>query len=412
MNVLFISSLYPVDDVDNTGAVTHALHKMVKAWEEEPGVRVLVVCPVYRYLREWVTGKQKRAASGKDAKTYTISIDGIPVIVFPIVKIPKIAYYYRSLYRFLDSHMPSIGFKPDVVVAHYDKSLHIGCRYAQRLKVPLAAGFHITPDLMEEEPADFTRRCGEVLQYASVVACRSNYIYKKITRWFPRYKDKCFIAFSGVEENIILEPGESINRMTQWKEGSKGSGPVAPVNFVTVAALIERKKIDTVLSALASLKDAFDWTYTIIGDGGERAKLETMAAELGIAQRVRFKGALPRQQVIEELEGSHVFVLVSFMETFGLAYLEAMAAGNIVIGARNEGIDGVIVPGKNGFLSPVGDVDALLKTIKEIVFDSTDKQLEKILTEENRTISEYTDRNAAVNYWEQLVSVVKKVNDS
>lgn len=65
MNILFISSLYPVADNGNTGYVTHALHKLVKTWNKKPGVQVQVVCPVYKYLRETFSGHREKSMPEK-----------------------------------------------------------------------------------------------------------------------------------------------------------------------------------------------------------------------------------------------------------------------------------------------------------------------------------------------------------
>ncbi|UCH98481.1 MAG: glycosyltransferase family 4 protein [Candidatus Aminicenantes bacterium] len=396
MNILFISSLYPsTTDADARG-ITFALHSLVKYWNQEG--KVIVVRPVYLYLRELLAPKPGQQVK-KTFKREMISLDGVRVIVFPIFKIPRIAYFYYPLYRYLNKYLKSIGFVPDVVVAHYDKSLHIGYRYSRKRKLPYAAGLHITPDLVDDNPAHFSKRCGKLLEAAAVIACRSGYIYNKVLKWFPGYQEKSFIAFSGIEENLIEEPGVGIKRMKQWKTRGK-------VSIISVCSLIERKKIDTNLRALARLKDKPDWTYTIIGDGEERGRLEALASQLGIKGRVRFKGLMSREEVIQEMKQSHIFVLVSYLETFGLVYLEAMAVGCIVIGAKGEGIDGVIEDQKNGFLSPAGEVEPLKDVLETIILRLPEDKLENILMNSHQTIIRYTDKKAAKSYWQHLEDII------
>ncbi len=405
MNILLISSLYPTTGDPAGEGVTSALHSFVKCWNRHQQANVLVVCPVYFYVREWFRRRQSQRP-GKSFKSKIISLDNVSVIVFPVFKIPRIAYFYYPLYRYLDKYLKAVDFKVDVVVAHYDKSLYIGYRYSRKRQLPLAIGLHITPDLVEDDPAAFTKRCGGVLEAASVIACRSQYIYDKIRKWFPRYEEKSFIAFSGIEEDFIDTPENAAARMRQWKTAGNGAG----VSIISVCSLIERKKIDANLRALALLKDKFQWTYTIIGEGEERAHLEALTAQLGIRARVRFMGGVPRSQVIEALKRSHIFVMVSYLETFGLVYLEAMAAGNIVIGGRGEGIDGVIQHEKNGFLSLPGDVELLKHTLETIIFQLSVERLADILKNAYRTIGQYTEENAARNYWRQLnkIANIKK----
>ncbi|NIM12119.1 MAG: glycosyltransferase [Candidatus Aminicenantes bacterium] len=403
MNILLISSLYPTTAEPSAEGVTSVLHSFVKHWHQDKNreVNVLVVCPVYLYVREWFTRRQNQL-SGKSFRSKIISLDNVPIIVFPIFKIPRIAYFYYPLYRYLNKYLKTIDFKPDVVVAHYDKSLYIGYRYSRMRELPLVVGLHITPDLVEDDPTAFAKRCGSVLEAASAIACRSQYIYNKIQKWFPHYREKSFIAFSGIEEDLIENPENAAARMRQWKTGKTGG----KVSIISVCSLIERKKIDTNLRALARLKDKFDWTYTIIGEGEERPHLEALTVQLGIQSRVRFKGTVPRRQVIEALKRSHIFVMVSYLETFGLVYLEAMAAGNIVIGGRGEGIDGVIQHEKNGFLSLPGQVEPLKNLLETIILQSSTAELENILKNAHQTIREYNDENAARNYWQQLEKAV------
>lgn len=402
MKILFISSLYPpVNDPDNID-FTRALHQLVKYWNQQQGVQVQVVRPVYIYFRELIFGEKRKIDNYKKSpRKKFFSIDNVTITIYPVFKIPRIAYFYYPLYRYLDKYFKSIGFEPDIVLAHYDKSLHIGYQYSRRRNLPLVSGLHITPDLMTDDPKAFTRRCGKILAAAAAIACRSNYIYNKIAAWFPQYQEKCFIAFSGIEENLVEKPGNGIQRMKEWKNNGT-------LSIITVSSLIERKKIDTNLKALAKLKARINWTYTIIGDGELRPALGTLADELGIRERVRFKGVMPRQEVIQLLKQSHIFLLVSYLETFGLVYLEAMASGNIVIGSRGEGIDGIIQHEKNGFLSPAGEVEPLTAILEKIIFQLQENQLENILDNAHHTIKQYTDKNAAQNYMNRLNQVVRK----
>ena len=393
MNILFITSLYPTTATGNAFSLTHALHNFVKHWH--PQHRIVVICPVYLYASELLKLKK----TGKPLQKQFLSIDNIDVIVFPIFKIPKIAYFYYPLYRFLDKYLVSIDFLPDVVVAHYDKSLEIGFHYSQKRDIPFVAGFHITPDLTEENSSAFTHRCGKIVEKASACACRSHAIYNKISGWFPEYKQKCFVAFSGVDETLIVKKEFALDKLNRWKQGGK-------ISFITVSSLIERKKIDSIFYALAKFQEeTFDWSYTIIGTGEEWERLETLARTLQISNRVCFTGPLSHDETISQLKNADIFILVSTLETVGLVYLEAMASGNIVIGSSGEGIDGIIENGRNGFLVPSGDADALYATLRKIVRDISREEMENIIKESLLTIGNYTEQKASENYLEHLMNI-------
>ncbi|MCP4149921.1 MAG: glycosyltransferase family 4 protein [bacterium] len=388
MNILFISRLYPAQK--GNFEITRALHDIVRYWCGAEKEKVVVIRPVYIYLGE-ILSKWKTIL----LKKKIITIDNVTVIVFPVYKIPRLSYFFRPLYRFLDKYLKSTGFNVDIVVAHYDKSLNIGLRYSQMRNLPFAAGFHVTPDLMSENPIDFTKRCDKVVKRAAVIACRSRYIYEKITKWFPERKKKCFIAYSGIDDRLIIEKTAGISRLKQWKRGGQ-------VSIICVAGIKKVKNVDTVLMALARLKETIDWTFTVIGDGVEREKLEALTQSLGIADQVRFMGRRSPLEVCEEMRQSHIFVMVSCMESFGLVYLEAMAAGNIVIGSVGEGIDGVIEDRKSGFLVPAGEVEPLRKKLETIILHMPEQELENVLKNAHNTIKKYTEKSAALNYLKRL----------
>ena len=85
-----------------------------------------------------------------------------------------------------------------------------------------------------------------------------------------------------------------------------------PLRLVTVCRLVEKKGVAFALRAVAALKAAkpdLDWRYSIIGDGPLLHALRLQAAELGVAERVEFHGALPHAVVTQQLAQAHVFLL-------------------------------------------------------------------------------------------------------
>ena len=100
--------------------------------------------------------------------------------------------------------------------------------------------------------------------------------------------------------------------------------------------------------------------------------------------------------------------MVSSFETFGLVYLEAMATGNIVIGAKGEGIEGIIKNNINGFLCTPRDKKELAQTLARIITGSSKKELEDSVTRSRETVLNYTEEKAAKNYLENIIKFCKK----
>jgi teichuronic acid biosynthesis glycosyltransferase TuaC len=138
-----------------------------------------------------------------------------------------------------------------------------------------------------------------------------------------------------------------------------------PELLVTVGHLIARKRHADVMTAMARLRDRRPaLRYLVIGDGPERGALERLASELGIAERVEFAGQLPQPEALRRAREASLFVLPSVDEAFGVAYVEAMAAGIPAIGTRGEpGPEEIAAAGGGIALVGAGDVDALAREI-------------------------------------------------
>lgn len=137
-----------------------------------------------------------------------------------------------------------------------------------------------------------------------------------------------------------------------------------PCSIVQVAHLIKQKHFDTTLHAFAQLKRDYPTAcFTIIGQGGEREALKSLAEDLGVSGSVRFMGQMPNEDVMSEMAKAQFFCMPSVREGFGIVYLEAMASGCITIGTEGEGIADLIENGKNGFLVLPEDPKAIVRVI-------------------------------------------------
>ncbi len=164
--------------------------------------------------------------------------------------------------------------------------------------------------------------------------------------------------------------------------------PAAPVCFISIGNLLHLKGFHLGLEAFArsGLKDAAYW---IVGDGPERGRLEALARRLGVADRVRFFGQLPRPQVLELLAQAHVLVHPSLHDSGGWVCLEAMAAGRPVI-CLDLGGPAVQVTEETGFKIPARMPEqAVEEMAKAIVRLADDPGLQRTMGEAGcRRVSE------------------------
>jgi L-malate glycosyltransferase len=139
----------------------------------------------------------------------------------------------------------------------------------------------------------------------------------------------------------------------------------------TVKTLAPKYGIDVLLRAFAALPADISSTLLIVGDGPQRAELETLATSLGIAQRVRFVGAVLHADVPSWLQRMDIYVAVSRLdsESFGVAVLEASACGLPVVVSDAGGLPEVAVNGQTGIVVPREDVAALTQALQALIGD-------------------------------------------
>jgi len=123
------------------------------------------------------------------------------------------------------------------------------------------------------------------------------------------------------------------------------------------------KRADDVVRIFAEIHKRVPSKLLFVGDGPERPVAENLSRELGIYDETRFVG---RQEQIEEvLAIADLFLLPSDYESFGLAALEAMAAGVPVISSNAGGLPEINIEGETGYLADVGDVETMgLKAVQ------------------------------------------------
>jgi glycosyltransferase involved in cell wall biosynthesis len=179
---------------------------------------------------------------------------------------------------------------------------------------------------------------------------------------------------NGAEETRVVHLGAELTPAphARQRDGRRGIGGAAgPPTLVTVAHLVARKRHADVLRALAVLGHRHPTLrYSIVGEGPERTALEGLAARLGVAGRVDFQGQLPPAAAIEQSRRSTLLVMPSTEEAFGVAYIEAMAAGVPAIGCRGEpGPEEIAAAGDGFMLVPPGDIERLTQRIDELLSD-------------------------------------------
>lgn len=144
-----------------------------------------------------------------------------------------------------------------------------------------------------------------------------------------------------------------------------------PGHLVTVAMMRAGDKTDSYrrLSAtLALLPSGLNWHLSVIGDGPQRAEVQAMFADLP-PDRLTWLGQQTRRQIAATLAQAAAYVWPGCGEAYGLAYLEAQAAGVPVVAQRTAGVPEVVADGETGFLTEPHDDAAAAAAILRLLGD-------------------------------------------
>jgi len=122
---------------------------------------------------------------------------------------------------------------------------------------------------------------------------------------------------------------------------------------------------DQVLRALTlpALAGPHGPVYVVAGEGADRARLQALARELGIAQRVRFLGAVPDRELPDLYRAADAFAMPSTGEGFGIVFLEAAACGVPVVAGNGDGARDALRDGRVGRLVDPRDPAAVAAAI-------------------------------------------------
>jgi len=200
---------------------------------------------------------------------------------------------------------------------------------------------------------------------------------------FP--KEKIFVAHN----SVALPPSEPMS--------GRLSTSHFPLTILFVGRLQARKRVDSLLRACTEIKDI---RLVIVGDGPERAALESLAKE--IYPRAEFVGSKHGTEIKAYFEAADLFVLPG---TGGLAVQEAMSHGLPIIVAQGDGTQDDLVRKENGWQIPPDDYQALVSTMKDALSDVA--RLRKMGEESYRIVKEEINIEKMVEVFVKAVNSVE-----
>lgn len=186
-----------------------------------------------------------------------------------------------------------------------------------------------------------------------------------------RYSRRVAVDRYGLEPGRVGIVPEGID-LSLWPEPEPPgtARPEAPV-ILSVARQYPRKNTATLLRAFPSVREAFPTArLRVVGGGPELPRLRALARALPVGG-IELTGELARDEAVRrEFRSGHVFCLPSRQEGFGIAFLEAMAAGLPIVGPAAAAVPEVVPRGEAGLLVDPDDPDAVAGALRRLLGDA------------------------------------------
>lgn len=229
----------------------------------------------------------------------------------------------------------------------------------------------------------------------------------KVTAVSHSLKNDTYKLF-GVNKDIEVIPNFIRMEQHQYPENKELRENYAP-NGEKIITHISNfrpvKRIPDIIEVFSRVSKEMPVKLVLVGDGPERNKVEQMCRELGTCDDVKLVGKL--KNPTEVLSIADLFILPSEQESFGLAALEAMAAGVPVISSNTGGIPEVNRHGVSGMMSDVGDVEDMVKNTLYIL--NSEERLKKFKEQAIARAKEFDLSNVLPMYEQIYEEAMEKV---
>lgn len=338
------------------------------------GHRVRVLVPIPYGKRDWDGSRVSASPRRADG------VELLPLRYLTLSKYGEGGFNTRSAVLALRPRLSALlrDFQPGVIQAHtlgFDSQ--VGAWLKEHLGCPLVVTTHGSDTSIPVEQG----RAGELkpfCDHADRVVAVSSALADKLRTCGT--KTPISVVLNGFQPRFL-----------------SGDTPKVPLSFIQVGNLLEQKRFHVTIRAFAAIRKQYPEAYlTIIGQGPAREALEALCRELGVEDSIRFLGQVPNEAVLAEMAKAQFFCMPSVREGFGIVYLEAMANGCVTIGTAGEGIADLIVSGKNGFLVPPDDPDAIASVINWCL--QNPEQMETIARQGRKDVQGLTWENNAAQY--------------
>jgi len=294
-----------------------------------------------------------------------------------LLNVPKIGYFFRlgwlalfSLIAIVKGTLIAMSEKPDVFYGYETQGVLPAWVLSRLFHRPLVSRYQGT----QWYPNFRNRKFRRIRAFADILACK-----------IPA--DLIIMTNDGTQgDRALQELGVDMGRVKFWvngvdketfnkiskQEARKDLKIDASYVLLAVSRLVKWKHVDRGIRALADvIKELSDVELIIVGDGPERRSLQCLAEELGIAEHVRFEGAVAHEQIPKYLAAADIFLSFYDWSNVGNPLLEALAAGKCIVTLDVGDTNKFIINGKNGVLIEPSNLHEIPYVIIRLLKDDT-----------------------------------------
>jgi teichuronic acid biosynthesis glycosyltransferase TuaC len=273
----------------------------------------------------------------------------------------------RFLHAALKSQVRQLHVRQPLSLIHAHAALpcgHAAMLLARDLGIPFVVTVHgLDVYSTQQVPGWFGRRCSaasrDVYRAAARVICISEQVAGCVREGLSGPAN-ISVVYNGVDSSLFSP-----------RFGPTFSPAADPPStnsvILSVGNLIPIKGHELLLRSVAEITPTHPHVECrVIGDGSERGRLQELACQLHIEDRVHFLGRRPRSEVAAAMKECALFALPSWYEGLGCVYLEAMSAERPAIACHGQGIEEIIRHRENGWLiepKNLSDLTAALHTL-------------------------------------------------
>lgn len=392
---MVLSSVYRDESLGRADTSTNVVNLFVREWNKQ-GHEVLVIHNSHCYpkivhktpkkVKKMLASKMGfeisdyEAVKEKEFMDYGVKIFRLPIKKFiPHCK-PSNNIIEKQVNRIIEI-LEKENFKPEVITGHWaSPQMEIISKLKMKYNCRTAIVLHGVGYI-----GSSGYRIKDYLKNIDLLGARSLSQSRRL-KDILKLEQLPFVCSSGIPDEYI----------DSYKLNTEKYNDIKTWRITYVGRLVSYKNIDSTIRALSEIKD-INWEFNIVGEGAQYCELEKLARSLNCIERIHFFGHIQRNEVMQILKDTHIFVMISKDEVFGLVYLEAMAASSLVVASRNGGVDGIIVDNENGFLCTEGDTKEL-KGILINIMDKDKESLKHIVAKGYERVKDYSDYKVAERY--------------